>query len=268
MTTTVGELARRTGLTTRTLHHYEALGLLRPAQRSPAGYRLYDEASVARLHAVLAYRYLGLPLKEIAALLADDPPPLRELLRRQASLVEERIAQHERLLEALGRCTHALASGSAELDEQLLGVITATRLCEESLSADEHRLIARTRASLDDDDVRALQSEMAELMQALDAHRERDDDPGCEAVLALTRRMIELRKRVAGDDPVFHAKIRAIAARSPGLMRAQGVSTELAAYARRAREAVEHTKAPAGGGAAAPNPKKPRASKRQTGSQT
>ena len=99
MTTTVGELARRTGLTTRTLHHYEALGLLRPAQRSPAGYRLYDEASVARLHAVLAYRYLGLPLKEIAALLADDPPPLRELLRRQASLVEERIAQHERLHE-------------------------------------------------------------------------------------------------------------------------------------------------------------------------
>ena len=88
------------------------------------------------------------------------------------------------------------------------------------------------------------------------------------AVLALTRRMIELRKRVAGDDPVFHAKIRAIVARSPGLMRAQGVSPELAAYARRAREAVEHTKAPAGGGAAAPNPKKPRASKRQTGSQT
>src|ERR1700712_856385 len=100
MTYTVGELARRTGLTTRTLHHYEALGLLRPAQRSPAGYRLYDEASVARLHAVLAYRYLGLPLKEIAALLADDAPPLCELLARQASLVEERIAQHERLLEA------------------------------------------------------------------------------------------------------------------------------------------------------------------------
>ena len=57
---TVGELAARAGLTVRTLHHYEQLGLLRPASRSDAGYRRYGEADVLRLHRVLALRDAGL----------------------------------------------------------------------------------------------------------------------------------------------------------------------------------------------------------------
>jgi DNA-binding transcriptional MerR regulator len=243
MTHTVGELARLTGLTTRTLHHYENLGLLRPAQRSPAGYRLYDDASLAQLHAVLAYRYLGLPLKDIATLLANDAPPLRALLERQAALVEERIAQHERLLQALQRCTKALDDGSAELDETLLAVTTATRLCEESLSPDEHRFIAQTRASLNEADVAALQARSAALISALDAQRLRGADPASEPVLDLARQLAELRERVAGSDPVFHEKIRSVARRSPQLMRTHGVTPELAAYARAAREALERAQA-------------------------
>ena len=158
MTYTVGDLARRTGLTTRTLHHYESLGLLHPAQRTPAGYRLYDDTSLVQLHAVLAYRYLGLPLKDIGAMLADNPPPLRELLERQAALVEMRIARHERLLNTLRSCKQALDGGTPALDAELLGLITATRLCEESLSPDEHRVVAQARASLSESDAIALQA--------------------------------------------------------------------------------------------------------------
>jgi DNA-binding transcriptional MerR regulator len=239
MTYTVGELASRTGLTTRTLHHYETLGLLQPAQRSPAGYRLYDDASLAQLHAVLAYRYLGLPLKDIAALLADDPPPLAELLRRQAAEVEERIARHQRLLLALQRCTRALDDGASALDDALLAIITATRLCEESLPPEDHRRIAQARASFSADEVAALQADMAALMQAMEQRRAAGADPRSAPVIALAQRLRALRDRVVGSDPAFHARIRSVAARSPGLLQTNGVSPELFAYARAARQAME-----------------------------
>ena len=245
MTHTVGELARLTGLTTRTLHHYETLGLLRPTQRTPAGYRLYDGGHLAQRHAVLAYRYLGLPLKDIAALLAAQTPPLRELLARQSAVVEERIARHQRLLEALGRCTRSLDDGSHALDDDLLGIITATRLCEESLTSDEHKRLADTRAALSDDEVAALQAETSTLMKKLEAARRREADPASAPVLALVRRFAQMRERIAGKDKAFHDKIRRIAAQSPALLRASGITPELADYARRAREALERTDAAA-----------------------
>ena len=71
----VGELAQRTGLTIRTLHHYDELGLLRPARRSTTvsgpGYRLYGPAEVERLTQILLLRRLGLPLEEIGGRLDD-----------------------------------------------------------------------------------------------------------------------------------------------------------------------------------------------------
>ncbi len=86
---TVGEAARISGLTVRTLHHYDRIGLLVPAERTPTGYRLYSAADLNRLHRILTYRELGFPLERIGELL-DDPDP-RGHLARQHRLVNERI---------------------------------------------------------------------------------------------------------------------------------------------------------------------------------
>jgi DNA-binding transcriptional MerR regulator len=61
----VGDLARRTGLTVRTLHHYDAIGLLKPSLHSEAGYRLYTAGDIARLQQVLSLRQLGFSLDEV-----------------------------------------------------------------------------------------------------------------------------------------------------------------------------------------------------------
>ena len=58
-TFTVSQVAALTHLTVRALHHYDEIGLLRPSQRSPAGYRLYDEDDLQRLRKVLLFRELG-----------------------------------------------------------------------------------------------------------------------------------------------------------------------------------------------------------------
>ena len=80
---TVGELADLAGVTVRTLHHYDEIGLLSPSARSPAGYRLYDEADLLRLRQILFYRELDFPLDDIAAIVADKGVDAGAHLRRQ-----------------------------------------------------------------------------------------------------------------------------------------------------------------------------------------
>src|ERR1700677_4135341 len=69
---TVGRVAELAGVTVRTLHHYDEIGLVQPSARSVAGYRAYSAGDVERLREVLAYRRLGFGLREIADLV-DDP---------------------------------------------------------------------------------------------------------------------------------------------------------------------------------------------------
>jgi len=108
----VGELARHTGLTVRTLHHYDAIGLLAPSARSEAGYRLYNAADIARLHAIQALRLLGLPLAEIGAVLGAENDALPDILRRQMASLDQQIAQATSLRERLGLLEQRLAEGT------------------------------------------------------------------------------------------------------------------------------------------------------------
>src|SRR5690348_7264097 len=86
----VGSVSRLTGVTVRTLHHYDRIGLLVPGERSGAGYRLYDRADLDRLTRILCYRELGFGLEQIAELLRDDADPAAHL-HRQRVLVRQRI---------------------------------------------------------------------------------------------------------------------------------------------------------------------------------
>jgi DNA-binding transcriptional MerR regulator len=99
---TVGQVAESFGVTVRTLHHYDAEGLVVPSARTHAGYRLYTDADLARLANVVTYRRLGLPLTEVRALL-DGDGSAEEHLRRQRDAVVSRLGELEQLVAALDR---------------------------------------------------------------------------------------------------------------------------------------------------------------------
>lgn len=96
----IGELAELTGVTVRTLHHYDRIGLLRPSHRSSAGYRRYAAADVRRLQQIVVYRRLELPLAEIAALLDGPDGPVVHLTR-QRDAAAARIGELRDLLTTL-----------------------------------------------------------------------------------------------------------------------------------------------------------------------
>src|SRR3712207_4536058 len=98
----VGEVAGLTGVSVRTLHHYDRIGLLRPRQRTAAGYRLYGEQDLLRLQQILTLRYLGFPLRRIGELLDRPDFDLVVSLRVQRQALRDRIAELDRISAAIG----------------------------------------------------------------------------------------------------------------------------------------------------------------------
>jgi Predicted transcriptional regulators len=115
---TVGQVAEQYGVTVRTLHHYDEIGLLVPGDRTSAGYRLYSDKDIARLQHVVVYRRLGFALEEIALLLDDASADLGEHLRRQREAVMSRLHEMRELVTAIDRALEKEMSGTKLTKEE------------------------------------------------------------------------------------------------------------------------------------------------------
>ena len=107
----VGKVAEFAGVTVRTLHHYDEIGLLSPGERSASGYRRYAEADLERLQQILYYRELGFALEEIAGILDDPRSDAAAHLRRQHELLTARIKRLEQMLAAIEFAMEARTMG-------------------------------------------------------------------------------------------------------------------------------------------------------------
>lgn len=114
----VGDLARLSGLTVRTLHHYHAVGLLPPAHVAANGYRVYRRAELERLQEILVYRQAGLPLAAIAEALAGGPDRAARLRRHRQTLVD-RARQVSASLATLDRILEQLSGDRIVTDQDL-----------------------------------------------------------------------------------------------------------------------------------------------------
>lgn len=114
---TVGAVAALAGVTVRALHHWDSIGLVRPSERTDAGYRRYTAADLGRIHRVLVYRELGVPLTDIAELLDAPGADAMASLRRQRDQLRERVAELQRMGDGLDRMIEARTSGILLSDE-------------------------------------------------------------------------------------------------------------------------------------------------------
>lgn len=119
MTFQIGEVARQTGLTIRTLRHYDALGLLRPSARSSAGYRLYSAADLERLLQIQGLKTLGLTLPEIAQALDDPAYDARQVLQRHIAALEGQIAREQQLVTQLRALQEVAQTGWADVAQAI-----------------------------------------------------------------------------------------------------------------------------------------------------
>lgn len=135
MSHTVGQVASLAGVSVRTLHHYDAIGLLSPRARSEAGYRLYANGDLERLQRILAYRELGFELDAIRELLADPDDDAH--LRRQAALLDRRAKRLDAMRATLRKTMEARKMGVNLTPKEMLEVFGDADPTEHAAEAEE-----------------------------------------------------------------------------------------------------------------------------------
>jgi len=133
----VGEVAHISGVTVRTLHHYDEIGLLCPSGRTEAGYRWYADPDLERLQQVLYYRELGFGLDEVAAILDDPRMDALEHLRRQHRLLTERIDRLQLMVAAVELTMEAQQMGISLTPEERFEVFGDFDPAEHASEAEE-----------------------------------------------------------------------------------------------------------------------------------
>nr|BFD81074.1 MerR family transcriptional regulator [Streptomyces sp. Xyl84] len=240
MSYSVGQVSAFAGVTVRTLHHYDRAGLLSPGGRSHAGYRLYDDADLARLQQILFYRELGFSLDEIADILKDPQANALEHLRARQRALGEEIARLRRLAEVAERAIEVQQTGVSLTPEErfdVFGEITfdlsyATEAQLKWADSDGQRESMARAAAHSKEDWRQLMREAAawraELLAAFDdgesADGERAMDLAEEHRLHISRWFTScppaMHRRIADDivaDPRAFALVVPPSQQRPGL---------------------------------------------------
>lgn len=215
----VGELAKRTGLTVRTLHHYDDIGLLTPSTRSDAGYRLYRRQDIARLHRIQALRSLGMSLADIGTLLDQPSPPLSTVLERQMRLLEREIAQKHQLRDRLANLHRQVVNGEEPTMDDWLKTLELMTMYDRYFSPEELDRLPLYQAGA------ARQAEWQDLIQEAEGLLRQGTSPASsEARDLATRWMTKLERDTAGD-PALLEKLNAMHANEPDAQEQLGIST-------------------------------------------
>ncbi len=200
----IGELAKRIGVTVRTLHHYDAIDLVKPSGRSEAGYRLYDRHDVARLYRIQALRGLGLSLAQTAELLSSPSGELRAVVGQQMRAIEQELAQAAALRERLAKLDAQLAADDDPDSEVWLSTLAMMATRHKYFSAED--LDAMQQRA----DPRSFIEQWLPLIGEVRAAMNRRLPPQSAEAKALSERWMLLAERTMGEDPRFFVKLRAM----------------------------------------------------------
>lgn len=196
----VGELARWTGVSVRTLHYYDEIGLLRPSRTTEAGYRLYTEGDVIRLQQIKSLRKLGFSLEEIKEFLGRPEVTPQDVLRLQILQLKEQIALQQRLLERLEALAGRWQAGPVSTEE-FLKIIEVMNMFDKYYTPEQLEELKQRRDTLGDERIRQVEGEWKELMDEVKAEMEKGTDPADERVQQLARKWMGLIQEFTGGNP-------------------------------------------------------------------
>ncbi|NQZ65240.1 MerR family transcriptional regulator [Crocosphaera sp.] len=137
----IGELAKQTGLSIRTLRYYDEIGLLMPSHRTEAEYRLYSEADIARLQQILSLRQLGFALKEIRQCLENPDFSLGNVINLHLARLQEQMAVSQSLFSKLSTLAQKLQNSESVAVEDLMQIIENLTMTQQYLTQEQHDLL-------------------------------------------------------------------------------------------------------------------------------
>jgi MerR family transcriptional regulator, thiopeptide resistance regulator len=226
----VGDLARRTGLTVRTLHHYDEIGLVKPSGHTDAGHRLYTGRDVARLQQVLSLHQLGFSLEEIRECLNRPGFSPLEVIRLHIARLREQIERQQNLYSRLETiAAHLERAGDLSTDDFLKTIEEmtmienyytpeqiehlkqrATTVSAEQIehlkqrattvSAEQIEHLKQRATTVSAERIEEVQKEWPVLIALVRAEKEKGTEPLAPQVLELARRWVGLINEFTGGD--------------------------------------------------------------------
>jgi DNA-binding transcriptional MerR regulator len=197
----VGELARRTGVSVRTLRYYDEIGLLAPSHHTAAGYRLYTEAGVIRLQQIKSLRNLGFSLEEIRRFLSRPDVSPERVLQLQIAHLKEQIGLQQGLCDRLEEIARRWGSEETVSTEEFLKIIEVTSMLDKYYTPEQMAELKQRRETLGDERIRQAEGDWKELMEQVQAEMDRGTDPADERVQQLARRWMGLVQEFTGGNP-------------------------------------------------------------------
>ncbi|GGY74919.1 MerR family transcriptional regulator [Pseudoduganella plicata] len=213
----IGQLARHAGLTVRTLHHYDSIGLLSPSARSDSGYRLYSRDDVARLHQIQALRSFGITLADIGTLLAGAGVSSLSIVDRQLAALDRQISEAARMREQLKRMQKQLATGETPDLASWLTTLEHMTMYEKYFTQDELANLALYHDVNVKAEWRTLVDEVAALSAAGIA-------PDNAAAKSAGMRWIEMLERDTNGSPSLMARLNIMHDSEPALQQSTGIT--------------------------------------------
>lgn len=211
----VGELAERTGLTVRTLHHYDAIGLLCPSGRTGSdhgsGHRLYTAADVARLQQILSLKMLGFSLEQIAEYLSRDDYDPRQVVRLHLASVRDRAEELRRLADRLAALSDALDKAEVVSADEFLTTISEMTMIEKYYTPEQLEQLKKRREEGGEAMEQAIQEAPAKwtaLHADVKAAMDAGIDPADPRAQELARRWWALVSAFTGGDEGIYKSLR------------------------------------------------------------
>lgn len=219
----IGELARLTGLTVRTLHHYDSIGLLSPSARTQAGYRLYQHDDMDRLHRIMALRRFGLSLAEIATSLARSDLPLSAIVARQIAMLDQQLAQASRLRTRLLVLQTQLDQGQEPELAEWLTTMEQMNMIDKYFTQEEVRQMPMLNDAAVEQEWQTLVARVRSLMDADAAAT------SPEAQALGTEWMVKLVRDTSAH-PGMLARLNTMHAQEPGMQARTGIDADLMGF--------------------------------------
>lgn len=197
----VGELARRTGVSVRTLHYYDEVGLLSPSDYTESGHRLYSQSDIVRLQQVVSLRQLGLSLDEIKGCL-DGPgfSPL-QVIELHTQRLEKQIALQKQLVEHLRAIASSLRLRKEVSVEDFMQTIEEITSMNTEFTLEQMEKIKEQGRILGEEHIHEVEREWPQLIAQVRDELDRGTPPTAPHVQQLAKRWMELVREFTGGDP-------------------------------------------------------------------
>ncbi len=204
----VGELAEKSGLSVRTLHYYEEIGLLPPPARTPSAHRIYNEADVACLQQITSLRQMGFSLEQIKDCLGRPDFSPQKILEMHLSRMESELTNYQELLEKMRGMKRLMESAKLVSSDDFLKAIALMNRVESYFTDEQRAEIKERGKKLGEEKIIQGEQDWRDLMNAVQVEMEKGTDPSAPAVQKLAKKWMSLVEAFTGGNPGITANLK------------------------------------------------------------